>query len=229
MSRPIRRSHHATLSAKPNTSLWYIVTQDPFLWHGSIRENFDVTNACSDSEIRETLKLIEMYEAVKLLKRSKTAPLSRQDLFKKEEKNRPRRVDFKSINGRRDKRLEHSNRRLVRTGVADVAVKLLNLVHFGGLRNEQPRSSGRLTFVRLCWSSYAAFSGGPVMNISFALALEKGHARGGYEVRCWGLLRSGVQASLDWPEKSTSIPSLDAKHQPRNQRKPTLQILQGII
>ncbi|KAJ6550467.1 P-loop containing nucleoside triphosphate hydrolase protein [Mycena vulgaris] len=44
-----------------------IVTQDPFLWHGSIRENLDVTNACSDSEIWETLKLIEMYEAVSVL------------------------------------------------------------------------------------------------------------------------------------------------------------------
>ncbi|KAF8145077.1 P-loop containing nucleoside triphosphate hydrolase protein [Mycena galopus ATCC 62051] len=44
-----------------------IVTQDPFLWHGSIRENLDVTGACSDSEIWETLKLAEMYEAVSVL------------------------------------------------------------------------------------------------------------------------------------------------------------------
>ncbi|KAF8145129.1 P-loop containing nucleoside triphosphate hydrolase protein [Mycena galopus ATCC 62051] len=44
-----------------------IVTQDPFLWHGSIRENLDVTGACSDSEIWETLKLTEMYEAVSVL------------------------------------------------------------------------------------------------------------------------------------------------------------------
>ncbi|KAJ7910972.1 P-loop containing nucleoside triphosphate hydrolase protein, partial [Mycena leptocephala] len=40
-----------------------IVTQDPFLWHGSIRENLDVTNAYTDSEIWETLKLVEMYDA----------------------------------------------------------------------------------------------------------------------------------------------------------------------
>ncbi|KAJ7827386.1 P-loop containing nucleoside triphosphate hydrolase protein [Mycena leptocephala] len=44
-----------------------IVTQDPFLWHGSIRENLDVVNACTDSEIWETLKLVEMYEAVSAL------------------------------------------------------------------------------------------------------------------------------------------------------------------
>ncbi|KAJ6522258.1 P-loop containing nucleoside triphosphate hydrolase protein [Mycena capillaripes] len=44
-----------------------IVTQDPFLWHGSIRENLDVTNACSDSEIWDILKLIEMHEAVSVL------------------------------------------------------------------------------------------------------------------------------------------------------------------
>ncbi|KAJ7827389.1 P-loop containing nucleoside triphosphate hydrolase protein [Mycena leptocephala] len=44
-----------------------IVTQDPFLWHGSIRENLDVTNACTDSEIWETLKLVEMYDAVSAL------------------------------------------------------------------------------------------------------------------------------------------------------------------
>ncbi|KAF7334709.1 hypothetical protein MVEN_02301600 [Mycena venus] len=44
-----------------------IVTQDPFLWHGSIRENLDVTNAYTDSEIWETLKLVEMYDAVSAL------------------------------------------------------------------------------------------------------------------------------------------------------------------
>ncbi|KAF8205875.1 hypothetical protein K438DRAFT_1963648 [Mycena galopus ATCC 62051] len=44
-----------------------IVTQDPFLWHGSIRENLDVTNACTDSEIWETLKLVEMHDAVSAL------------------------------------------------------------------------------------------------------------------------------------------------------------------
>ncbi|KAJ6612057.1 P-loop containing nucleoside triphosphate hydrolase protein [Mycena sp. CBHHK59/15] len=31
-----------------------IVTQDPFLWHGTIRENLDVTNAYTDAEIWET-------------------------------------------------------------------------------------------------------------------------------------------------------------------------------
>ncbi|KAJ7837907.1 P-loop containing nucleoside triphosphate hydrolase protein [Mycena leptocephala] len=44
-----------------------IVTQDPFLWHGSIRENLDVTNVCTDSEIWQTLKLVEMYDAVSAL------------------------------------------------------------------------------------------------------------------------------------------------------------------
>ncbi|KAJ7747834.1 P-loop containing nucleoside triphosphate hydrolase protein [Mycena metata] len=44
-----------------------IVTQDPFLWHGSIRENLDVTNERTDSEIWETLKLVEMYDAVSTL------------------------------------------------------------------------------------------------------------------------------------------------------------------
>ncbi|KAF7344045.1 hypothetical protein MVEN_01694000 [Mycena venus] len=44
-----------------------IVTQDPFLWHGTIRENLDVTNACTDAEIWETLKLVEMYDAVSAL------------------------------------------------------------------------------------------------------------------------------------------------------------------
>ncbi|KAJ7031461.1 P-loop containing nucleoside triphosphate hydrolase protein [Mycena alexandri] len=44
-----------------------IVTQDPFLWHGSIRENLDVTNERTDSEIWEALKLVEMYDAVSAL------------------------------------------------------------------------------------------------------------------------------------------------------------------
>ncbi|KAJ7364754.1 P-loop containing nucleoside triphosphate hydrolase protein [Mycena albidolilacea] len=44
-----------------------IVTQDPFLWHGSIRENLDVDNARTDSEIWETLKLVEMHDAVSAL------------------------------------------------------------------------------------------------------------------------------------------------------------------
>ncbi|KAF7360011.1 hypothetical protein MVEN_00728700 [Mycena venus] len=44
-----------------------IVTQDPFLWHGSIRDNLDVTNVCTDSEIWEALKLVEMYDAVSAL------------------------------------------------------------------------------------------------------------------------------------------------------------------
>ncbi|KAF7360909.1 hypothetical protein MSAN_01120800 [Mycena sanguinolenta] len=44
-----------------------IVTQDPFLWHGSVRDNLDVTNARTDAEIWETLKLVEMYDAVSAL------------------------------------------------------------------------------------------------------------------------------------------------------------------
>ncbi|KAJ7764164.1 P-loop containing nucleoside triphosphate hydrolase protein [Mycena maculata] len=41
-----------------------IVTQDPFLWHGSIRENLDITNERTDAEIWEALKLVEMHDAV---------------------------------------------------------------------------------------------------------------------------------------------------------------------
>ncbi|KAJ7164480.1 hypothetical protein C8R46DRAFT_313109 [Mycena filopes] len=44
-----------------------IVTQDPFLWHGSVRENLDVTNERTDAEIWETLKLVEMFDAVSAL------------------------------------------------------------------------------------------------------------------------------------------------------------------
>ncbi|KAJ7720516.1 hypothetical protein B0H16DRAFT_1896820 [Mycena metata] len=44
-----------------------IVTQDPFLWHGSIRENLDVTSERTDSEIWETLKLVGMYDTVSAL------------------------------------------------------------------------------------------------------------------------------------------------------------------
>ncbi|KAJ7164505.1 P-loop containing nucleoside triphosphate hydrolase protein [Mycena filopes] len=44
-----------------------IVTQDPFLWHGSVRENLDVTNERTDVEIWETLKLVEMFDAVSAL------------------------------------------------------------------------------------------------------------------------------------------------------------------
>ncbi|KAJ7454282.1 P-loop containing nucleoside triphosphate hydrolase protein [Mycena galericulata] len=44
-----------------------IVTQDPFLWHGSIRENLDITNERTDAEIWEALKHVEMYEAVSAL------------------------------------------------------------------------------------------------------------------------------------------------------------------
>ncbi|KAJ7924025.1 P-loop containing nucleoside triphosphate hydrolase protein [Mycena leptocephala] len=44
-----------------------IVTQDPFLWHGSIRENLDIRNRRTDSEIWEALKLVEMYDAVSAL------------------------------------------------------------------------------------------------------------------------------------------------------------------
>ncbi|KAJ7753658.1 P-loop containing nucleoside triphosphate hydrolase protein, partial [Mycena maculata] len=44
-----------------------IVTQDPFLWHGSIRENLDITNERTDAEIWEALKLVEMHDAVSTL------------------------------------------------------------------------------------------------------------------------------------------------------------------
>ncbi|KAJ7505071.1 P-loop containing nucleoside triphosphate hydrolase protein [Mycena galericulata] len=44
-----------------------IVTQDPFLWHGSIRENLDITDERTDAEIWEALKLVEMYDAVSAL------------------------------------------------------------------------------------------------------------------------------------------------------------------
>ncbi|KAJ6486599.1 P-loop containing nucleoside triphosphate hydrolase protein [Mycena vulgaris] len=44
-----------------------IVTQDPFLWHGSIRENLDITNERTDAEIWEALKLVEMHDAVSAL------------------------------------------------------------------------------------------------------------------------------------------------------------------
>ncbi|KAJ6476003.1 P-loop containing nucleoside triphosphate hydrolase protein [Mycena vitilis] len=45
-----------------------IVTQDPFLWHGSIRDNLDVTNVRTDAEIWDALKLVEMHETVSALK-----------------------------------------------------------------------------------------------------------------------------------------------------------------
>ncbi|KAJ7788604.1 P-loop containing nucleoside triphosphate hydrolase protein [Mycena olivaceomarginata] len=57
----------STLSLKHLRESMSIVTQDPFLWHGSIRENLDITNACTDSEIWQTLKLVEMYDAVAAL------------------------------------------------------------------------------------------------------------------------------------------------------------------
>ncbi|KAJ7653017.1 P-loop containing nucleoside triphosphate hydrolase protein [Mycena rosella] len=44
-----------------------IVTQDPFLWHGSIRENLDIINERTDAEIWEALKLVEMHDAVSAL------------------------------------------------------------------------------------------------------------------------------------------------------------------
>ncbi|KAJ7203983.1 P-loop containing nucleoside triphosphate hydrolase protein [Mycena rebaudengoi] len=44
-----------------------IVTQDPFLWHGSIRENLDINSERTDAEIWEALKLVEMYDAVSIL------------------------------------------------------------------------------------------------------------------------------------------------------------------
>ncbi|KAJ7149444.1 P-loop containing nucleoside triphosphate hydrolase protein [Mycena crocata] len=44
-----------------------IVTQDPFLWHGSVRENLDLSNERTDSEVWETLKLVDMYDTVSAL------------------------------------------------------------------------------------------------------------------------------------------------------------------
>ncbi|KAK7008519.1 hypothetical protein R3P38DRAFT_2643731 [Favolaschia claudopus] len=44
-----------------------IVMQAPFLWHGTIRENLDVTDERSDSEIWDVLKLVEMYDTVSAL------------------------------------------------------------------------------------------------------------------------------------------------------------------
>ncbi|KAF7339150.1 hypothetical protein MVEN_01992000 [Mycena venus] len=57
----------ATIPLNQLRSSMGIVTQDPFLWHGSIRENLDVRNERTDSEIWETLKLVEMYDAVSAL------------------------------------------------------------------------------------------------------------------------------------------------------------------
>ncbi|KAJ7364775.1 P-loop containing nucleoside triphosphate hydrolase protein, partial [Mycena albidolilacea] len=57
----------STISQKQLRDSMSIVTQDPFLWHGSIRDNLDVTNARTDSEIWETLKLVEMHDAVSAL------------------------------------------------------------------------------------------------------------------------------------------------------------------
>ncbi|KAJ7163527.1 P-loop containing nucleoside triphosphate hydrolase protein [Mycena crocata] len=57
----------STIPLKQLRDSMSIVTQDPFLWHGSIRENLDVINACTDSEIWEALKSVEMYDAVSAL------------------------------------------------------------------------------------------------------------------------------------------------------------------
>jgi ABC-type multidrug transport system fused ATPase/permease subunit len=50
-----------------NVHSFSIVTQDPFLWHGSIRENLDINSERTDAEIWEALKLVEMYDAVSIL------------------------------------------------------------------------------------------------------------------------------------------------------------------
>ncbi|KAJ7734086.1 P-loop containing nucleoside triphosphate hydrolase protein [Mycena metata] len=44
-----------------------IVTQDPFLWHGSIRENLDINNERTDAEIWEALEHVGMHDAVSAL------------------------------------------------------------------------------------------------------------------------------------------------------------------
>ncbi|KAJ7644824.1 P-loop containing nucleoside triphosphate hydrolase protein [Roridomyces roridus] len=54
----------STLPLKILRESMSIVTQDPFLWHGSIRENLDINNERSDVEIWDALKLVEMYDSV---------------------------------------------------------------------------------------------------------------------------------------------------------------------
>ncbi|KAJ7079446.1 P-loop containing nucleoside triphosphate hydrolase protein [Mycena belliarum] len=44
-----------------------IVTQDPFLWHGSVRDNLDIAEERTDEEVWEALKLVEMHDAVSAL------------------------------------------------------------------------------------------------------------------------------------------------------------------
>lgn len=48
-------------------ALYSSVTQDPFLWHGSIRENLDVTSAHTDSELWDVLAAVEMHDVVSAL------------------------------------------------------------------------------------------------------------------------------------------------------------------
>ncbi|KAK7045035.1 P-loop containing nucleoside triphosphate hydrolase protein [Favolaschia claudopus] len=57
----------STISLQNLRASMSIVMQDPFLWHGSIRENLDVTNERPDSEIWDVLKLVEMYDTVSAL------------------------------------------------------------------------------------------------------------------------------------------------------------------
>ncbi|KAJ7139196.1 P-loop containing nucleoside triphosphate hydrolase protein [Mycena epipterygia] len=57
----------STLPLKQLRESMSIVTQDPFLWHGSIRENLDINNERTDAEIWEALKLVEMHDAVSAL------------------------------------------------------------------------------------------------------------------------------------------------------------------
>ncbi|KAJ7215431.1 P-loop containing nucleoside triphosphate hydrolase protein [Mycena pura] len=55
------------ISTVPIKQIRESMRHDPFLWHGSIRENLDITNECTDSEIWEILKLVQMYDAVSAL------------------------------------------------------------------------------------------------------------------------------------------------------------------
>ncbi|KAJ7624899.1 P-loop containing nucleoside triphosphate hydrolase protein [Roridomyces roridus] len=57
----------STVSLKKLRESMSIVTQDPFLWHGSIRENIDVGGEHNDAEIWEVLKHVEMFDAVSAL------------------------------------------------------------------------------------------------------------------------------------------------------------------
>lgn len=51
----------------PSLSFLSIVTQDPFLWHGSVQENLDIEGHCSDELVWKALRSVGMDEVVTLL------------------------------------------------------------------------------------------------------------------------------------------------------------------